>query len=204
MVAAASPAPDDYGLPRSPAARKVLPLVPQILAEGWSSITLAKKTGIAESTAKRYLATIQDSLRRNSALTAAAVQQKAGEVALRVRNRQIERAERVESEIEAVLEQIDKGFLKTHWDSKAGAFVEKRYQYDASEKARILGEILRGDKTLDDILRSLSGRDLAEKALLARVKGEALGKGIAEGLIDSTASELGQEIWDIEAETLPD
>lgn len=196
----ATPGTIGYGLPVSPQARKVLPLVVQLLAEGWSAAKLSREAGIALSTAKGYLRTIQDHISQDAALTAATVQEKAGRVALRIRNRQIERAEKVDSEIERAIAAIDDGFVKPHYDAKRGEWIEKRYQYDAATKAKLLGDILRGEKTLDDVMRSLSGRDLAEKALLARVKGEALGKGIGAGVIDALAMELSEDSLFLEVE----
>lgn len=193
-----------FGLPVSPQARKVLPLIPKLLAEQWGYRQLAQEADIAENTARSYLQRIQAHVATQAEADNDAVRRDAVEVARRISARQIERAERLDEEMEAVIAEIDKGFVKSHYDAKTGGFVAKRYQYDAATKAKILGDLLRGEKTLDDVMRSLSGRGLAEQALLAKVRGDATGKALGAALVDATASELGEQVWDVEAETVPD
>lgn len=191
-----------YGLPAGPVARKIIPIVPQILAEGWTAAKLSRETGIAESTAKRHLATIQAHLAAKSEPQSDSIMVDALAVARRVQARKVMRAERIESEIEEALNRLGDGFLKVSYDKDAG-FVEKRYDYDASGRAKLLADLLRADAVQTELLKEISGQSLAEKALLARVKGEAMGAGFGRAMIDATAGELMGELWEAETEILP-
>lgn len=191
----ATPSKTGYGLPAGPIARKVIPIVPQILAEGWTAAKLSKTVGCGLKTAKQYLATIQHHLAEQSEPQTATIAMDAVAVARRVQAGKVARAERIEAEIEETLTRLGDGFLKVAYDKDAG-FVEKRFDYDAQGRAKLLGDLLRADAVQTELLKELSGQGLAEKALLARLKGEAMGHGIGQALIEATAMDLQGQVWE--------
>jgi len=121
-------------------------------------------------------------------------------VARRVQAAKLARAERLESEIQETLERMGDGFLKVSYDKDAG-FVEKRYDYDAAGRAKLIADLLRADAVQTELLKELSGQALAEKALLAKLKGESIGQGFGKAMIDATAMDLREQVWD--AVTVP-
>lgn len=196
----AHPIPGGCGLPNTPQGRKALAFVPQIVAapDEWSATRFAKEAGLNRSTAAKYLAAIASNLAQESSETVRDLQSDALQVASRVRDRQVARAERIEQAIDAALADLGKGFLKVRFDGGkdgSGEWEEKRYDYDAAGQAKILLDVLRSDETLNRILRSLSGRELAEKVLLAKVKGDAIGAGIGRELVDYTARSLDDDLF---------
>ena len=174
-----------YGLPVSPAARKVLPLVPKIITEGWSAAKLSRESGVSLCACKGYLKTIHDQISRESAAAASTVTVDALAVARRVQSKQVGTAERVEELAGKVLESLE---------SRAEAGELSPKDLDTLVKLR---------KTHMEHVKELSGQALAEKALLARVKGEAMGAGFGRAIIDATAGELMGELWEAETEILP-
>lgn len=201
--------PGAYGLPNTPQGRKVVPLLPQIIADpaAWPAIRLAKESGIARSTATLYLQTIAGKLGQETASQTAEIRNDAMAVASRVRDSQIAKMEQIETELAAAFDEISDGFLKTgSWQGpvldqdtgeeiEPGRFPSEQFDYDSASKARILLDLLRGHGSLNQLIRSLSGQELAEKVLLARVKGEATGQAIGRELVDFTATELSGELF---------
>lgn len=163
-----------YGLPVSPQARKVLPLIPQILAEGWSAAKVAEKTGIGLRACKGYLSTIQNHIAAEAHRDGEIIRLDALAVARRVQANKVARLERVEAMLERLTDAMEAGELD-------GEAIER---------------LVRTDQRHNDLARSLSGIDLAEKAALARLKGESIGQGFGKAMIDATAMDLSGQVWD--------
>lgn len=167
-----------YGLPRSPSARKIIPLVPRILAEGWTYRKIASETGIAESTARGYLQRIQAHLSESSEQSTSQMQESGLVVARRVQAAKIARLDRIEAQLERLLKKVESGEID----------------------ADLLERLVRTDERHNNLARSLGGIDFAEKAALGKIKSEALGKGIGAGMVDALALDLDPDSLFIEAE----
>lgn len=171
-----------YGLPSSPQARKVLPLAPRALEEGWTAGRLAEEAGIAYNTAARYLLKIQERLEMQATCNSDAVAINHKTIAQGVRDGQIASASRIEALAETLLD-----------DLEAKAATGKLSGKDLDTLIK-----LRGNHWSH--IKELSGVALAEKVALARVKGESTGAAIAAA-VNAAHAELEGDVW--EAETVP-
>lgn len=171
-----------YGLPRTPQALRVLPLVPRIVAEGWSSGKLAREAGIDPSTAARYLRKIASKSGERAERETELATVDGRMIAQRMRDGQIASASRIESLAETLLD-----------DLEAKAATGKLSGKDLDTLIK-----LRGNHWSH--IKELSGVALAEKVALARVKGESTGAAIAAA-VNAAHAELEGDVW--EAETAP-
>lgn len=187
---------------RTPARDKVRPFIPKALAEGWSVRKLARESGVSTAVAGPALkdasrqseSELQNSLSKQN--------NRSLRVASQLRNSQIDRAERIDKLSEQILDDLEEK-VRLHRDFKGKE--SKRPPYLNSRELETLVKLQ--EKQWMHV-KDMAGISLAEKMLIGRAKGEAQGAAIGSALIDSTAIDIGNEVWleteAIEAEEVVD
>lgn len=168
----------------TPARDKVLPLLPIALAEKWSASDLARRAGVSRGVATAELRRASAQVRQRVDSQLSGEVNRAVMVAREVRDAQIEQARRIEA-------------------------LSERAITDLEAKAKGGGLSIRDLETLTRLrekhwqhVKDLSGVAMAEKLTLARVKGEATGKGFATAFLDATAIDIGEGVWEVASDAV--
>lgn len=173
--------PDLKSASRTPARDRAFPLLPQAIAEGWSVRDLAEKAKISRDLARILLKQASEEQRELTKRELSSGITRAIEVAQSVRDRQVEQAERIDALTERALSDLEAR-------AEAGAL-----------DVRDLETLTRLRDRHWQHVKDMAGINVAEKIAVAQAKGEAAGKGFASGLIDATALELGDGVYEIAA-----
>lgn len=173
---------------RHPSRDKARPFLARASAEGWTASMLAKEAGIGRTLAAQLLADCSRRADRSTESKLSGEVNRAVMVARRVRDAQIEQAERIESLTEKALAVME----------------EKAKRKELS--VRDLGDLVKLRERHWLHLKDLSGVAMAEKLMIAQAKGDATGRGIAGALLDATTIDIGAGVWesaDVESDDRP-
>lgn len=167
---------------RTPARDRALPLLPQAMAEGWSVKKLAAEARISLGTARVLLKQASQEQQQRSERELSGGMTRAFEVAQRVRDRQVDQADRIEALTERALADLeakaDAGDLSIRDLETLSRLRDRHWQH----------------------VKDMAGINVAEKIAVAQAKGEATGKGFAGALLDSTTIDIGEGVWEIAIE----
>lgn len=164
---------------RTPARDKARRFLPQALAGKWSITRLAKEAGVSRNVAAVVMR--EGSNRSQRAIEAALDREtnRAVGVARRVRDKQIDTAEKLESISEKALLDLE---------AKAR---------DGELSLRDLETLAKVRKTHWETVKDLAGLSMAEKLAVAQAKGDAAGRGFAGALLDSSTLDIGDGVFDL-------
>jgi len=175
MPAAPSPS-------RTPSRDKAMPFLPKALAEGWTVAKFAREAGVGRHTAHHLL---REGSKRSASSIGSEIDRegnRAVAVARQVRDAQIEQAARVEKLTDRALQDLEAKAAKGELSVRdLETLIKLRDKHWAHVK-------------------DLAGLNFAEKMQLARVKGEATGKGFAGALLDSTTIDLGDGVFEVSSD----
>lgn len=163
----------------TPARDKVLPFVPRALAEGWSAADLARRAGVSRGVASVELRAASAQVKRKVDSQLSGEVNRAVAVARRVRDAQIEQADRIEALSLKAIEALEA-------KAKAGEL-----------SIRDLETLARMRRQHWDHIKDMAGIAVAEKIAIAQAKGEATGKGFVGALLDATAIDIGEGVWEL-------
>jgi hypothetical protein len=163
---------------RTPARDRALPFLPRAIAEGWPIARLAREAKIGKETAALLLREGSERNRRSVSSELDREGNRAVVVARQVRDGQIEQAARIEALTERALKDLEakaaRGELSIRDLGDLAKLREKHWQH----------------------VKDMAGLNLAEKLAVAKAKGDAAGRGFAGALLDATAIDLGDGVFD--------
>lgn len=163
---------------RTPARDKARPFLPKALAEGWSVARFAQEAKVSRETAALMLREASDRSRLAVGSELDRESNRAVAVARRVRDGQIEQAERIEKLSVRALEDLEakakRGELSVRDLETLLKLREKHWQH----------------------VKDMAGLNLAEKLAVAKAKGDATGRGFAGALLDATDLVLGDGVFE--------
>lgn len=174
---------------RTPARDKVRPFIPKALAEGWSIRKLAKEAGVSTGVAGSELKDASKQTEAELSSSLASQQNKSMRVAQRLRDAQIDRAERLNALQEQLLADLEE---------KA----RKNREWKGKEKDRPPALNGREVETMIKLqerhwlhTKDMAGIAVAEKIAVNQAKGQAQGAAIGQALVDATAVRVGEGVW---------
>lgn len=171
---------------RTPSRDRARPFLPKAVAEGWSASKLAREAGIGRTLAAQLLA---DSSKRTAQAIGSELDRegnRAVAVARQVRDGQIEQAARIEKLTARALNDLEtkakQGELSVRDLETLVKLRDKHWQH----------------------VKDMAGLNLAEKLTVAKAKGDAQGRGFAGALLDATALDIGDGVFEITSDSLSD
>ncbi|MDF1742026.1 MAG: hypothetical protein P1U86_22885 [Verrucomicrobiales bacterium] len=162
---------------RTPARDRALPLLPEAIAEGWTVREFAEKASISRGLASVLMKEASMEQKRRSDRELSNGLSRALEIAERVRDQQVEEANRIDALTERALDDLEAQATR------------------GELSIRDLEMLLRLRDRHWQHVKDIAGIHLAEKIAVSNSKCGSRGGQSAAELVDATSLVLGESVW---------